>query len=340
MEFHLDDFMENTAKIKKLKEEAKLKRKKELAERVDYIRSNRVKDTIELTPEQCYNGNIKLKKFNVKIPYTEEQIKEYLKCKEDIIYFVENYCEIVTLDNGLQPFILYEPQKKMIESFKDNRMTIALTMRQFGKTTTVAAFFVHQLCFSKDTRFALLANKGGTAKEILERIKEMFEHLPLFLKPGVVNWNKESIQLSNGVKCLSAATSSNSIRGKTINCLYLDEFGVIENVDEFFTSTYPVITSGESSKVIITSTPKGLNLFHKIWKEAELGINGFVPIRATWREHPERDEEWAAEQIKVIGERQFAQEFESVSYDTIININGVDMKIGNVYEMLNGANNF
>lgn len=194
-------------------------RKEVLEKRVVEIRANRVKDTITLKEGECYNGNINLKKFNVQIPYTEEQIAEYIKCKNDIIYFIENYCEIVTLDRGLQPFILYEPQRRMIESFNDNRMTIALTMRQFGKTTTVAAFFVHQICFSKDMRFALLANKGNTAKEILERIKEMFEHLPLFLKPGVVSWNKESIQLSNGVKCMSAATSSDSIRGKSINCL-------------------------------------------------------------------------------------------------------------------------
>ena len=204
----------------------------------------------------------------------------------------------------------YPYQEKLLNLYNDNRFAIAKCMRQCGKTTTVAAFLLHQSIFNTNYRIAILANKGDTAREILDRLKKMFEELPPFLQPGVVEWNKGSIELANGTKIISAATSSSSIRGQSMNIVYLDEFAFIQNDIEFFTSTYPVITSGKTTKVIITSTPNGMNLFYKIWQDAINGNNSFVPLSLTWHDHPLRDEAWKQETLRNISELQFRQEFE------------------------------
>jgi hypothetical protein len=269
----------------------------------------------------CYNGNPKLKKAGIALPFTQEQVEEYVRCKSDIVYFVKNYVKIISLDRGQVPFDLYPFQEEMIRTFHDNRFVICLLGRQQGKTTTVAAYLLYEAIFKKNVRIAVLANKGDTAREILDRIKKMFEELPWFLKPGVYEWNKGSIELSNGSKIISAATSSSSIRGQSMNIIYLDELAFIQNDVEFFASTYPVITSGKTTKVIITSTPNGMNLFYKLWVDAEAGRNSFVPRKYVWWHHPERDEKWKEETLKNISQKQFAQEYECEffgSADTLI----------------------
>lgn len=257
-----------------------------------------------------YNGNPKLKTSRTDIPYTMEQVRELHRCSNDPIYFIKTYVKIVSLDEGLVPFSLYHYQEKMIHAFHENRFSANLLARQMGKTSSVAAYLLHQSIFNTNYRIAILANKGDTAREILDRLKKMFEELPPFLQPGVVEWNKGSIELANGTKVISAATSSSSIRGQSMNIVYLDEMAFIQNDIEFFTSTYPVITSGKTTKVIITSTPNGMNLFYKIWQDAINGNNSFVPNKFLWYEHPMRDEAWKQETLRNISELQFKQEFE------------------------------
>ena len=269
----------------------------------------------------CFMNNPKLKRANLKIPYTQEQLDEYVRCKRDILYFVKNYVKIVNLDVGLTLFKLYPYQEEMITTFKDNRFSICLTARQMGKTTTVAAYLLYEAIFNKNLRIAVLANKGDTAREILGRMQSMFEDLPWYLKPGVTEWNKGRVKFGNGTVVLSAATSSSSIRGQSMNIIYLDELAFIQNDMEFFTSTYPVISSGKKTKVIITSTPNGMNLFYKLWTDAENKRNSFVPKKFLWYHHPDRDEAWKNETLKNISEKQFNQEFDCLflgSSDTLI----------------------
>lgn len=189
-------------------------------------------------------------------------------------------------------------------------------------TTTVAGYLLHAAIFNKNFNIAILANKGDQAQEILERMQGMFEELPWFLQPGVKVWNKRSITLGNGTRVFTAATSGSAIRGKSMNIVYLDEFAFVDNDLEFYTSTYPVVTAGKTTKVIITSTPKGMNLFYKLWSDAVAGKNTYTPLTVTWDKHPERDESWKQEQLANMNEKQFAQEFECQfhgSSDTLIN---------------------
>ena len=257
----------------------------------------------------CYNGNPRLKKANVNIPYTQEQIDEFIKCQMDIVYFIKNYVKIVSLDHGLVLFDLFDYQEDMLTAFTTERFVTCLTARQMGKTTTVAAYLLHKAIFTKDLHFGILANKGDTAREILARIKEMFEWLPWFLKPGVVEWNKGSIEFSNGSKMLSAACGSGSIRGRSMNVIYLDEFAHVENDVEFYTGTYPVISAGETTQVIVTSTPNGMNLFYKIWSDAKNKRNEFFPVEVLWDRHPKRTQEWRDTTLRNISQKQFDQEF-------------------------------
>ena len=269
----------------------------------------------------CYLGNMKLKRANVKIPYTQEQVDEFIRCQQDPVYFIRNYINIVSLDHGLQLFTMYDYQEEMVAKFKNNRFTINLLARQMGKTTTVGAYLLWEAIFTKNLRIAVLANKGDTAREILSRMKSMFEDLPWFLKPGVVEWNKGTIEFSNGTRIISAATSNSSIRGQSMNIIYLDELAFIQNDAEFFASTYPVISAGETTKVIITSTPNGMNLFYKLWTEAKSGKNSFVPSEYLWHCHPNRGEAWKHETLRNISKKQFDQEFECEfmgSSDTLI----------------------
>lgn len=257
-----------------------------------------------------YLNNPNLKAAGVKIPYTPENLQEYIKCKEDPIYFIKKYIKIISLDFGLIPFELYEYQIKFITALHENRRVLGMFPRQHGKTTTVAAYLVWYLIFNDAKTVAILANKAAAAREIMSRLQLMYENLPKWLQQGVVEWNKGSVELENNSKAFTAATSSSGIRGKSVNFLYIDEAAIIQNTvaDEFFTATYPTISAGKTTKIALTSTPLGLNHFWKFWTEAEQKINGFVPVRVEYWEHPDHDEKWAEEQRQLLGDLKYRQE--------------------------------
>lgn len=261
-------------------------------------------------PTTFYNANPRLKAAGVQIPYTPESLQEYIKCKEDPIYFIKTYVKIISLDKGLINFELYDYQIRFITSLHENRRVLGMFPRQHGKTTTVAAYLCWYLIFNDAKTVAILANKAAAAREIMSRLQLMYENLPKCLQQGVVEWNKGSIELENNSKAFTAATSSSGIRGKSVNLLYIDEAAIIPNTvaDEFFTATYPTISAGTTTKIVLTSTPLGLNHFWKFWTEAEHGINGFVPVRVEYWEHPEHDDKWADEQKQLLGELKYRQE--------------------------------
>ena len=257
-----------------------------------------------------YNSNPNLKSVGVAVEYTPDQLQEYIKCKEDPIYFIKKYVKIISLDRGLVPFELYDYQVRFITALHENRMVVTLMPRQSGKTICIAAYLTWYILFNDAKTVAILANKASAAREVMSRVQLIYENVPLFLQQGVNEWNKGSIALENNSKVFTAATTSSGIRGKSVNLLVVDEMAIIPNTvaEEFFTATYPTISSGKTTKIILASTPLGLNHFWKFWTEAEQGINGFVPVRVSYHEHPDRDEKWAEEQRKLLGELKFQQE--------------------------------
>lgn len=259
--------------------------------------------------EDAYNGNSKLKKAGVETQFSEWELDELEKCQNDVHYFIANYCMIISLDDGLVPFRMFGYQKKMVDIVLANRFSIFKWPRQMGKTTVVAAILLWYAIFNEEYRIAILANKGDQSREILARLQLMYEELPWFMQVGVSVWNKGNIKLGNRSEVFTAATGGSSIRGKSVNLMYLDEFAFVENDVDFYTSTYPVVTSGTKTKVIITSTPNGMNLFYKIWTDSTNGKNNYVNNEAFWHDHPKRDQAWKEEQLRNMSERQFEQEF-------------------------------
>jgi len=257
-----------------------------------------------------YLGNVNLKAAGVQLSFTEHQIEEYMKCAKDPIHFIENYCKIVTLDHGLQPFKLYECQRKKVKIIHDNRKVILMEGRQQGKTTTSAAYILWYTLFQGSKTVAILANKATAAREVLYRYQLMYENLPIWLQQGVTTWNKGDIELENGSIVFTAATSTSGIRGKSVNLLYVDEAAIIPNnvAEQFFTSVYPTISAGETTKILLSSTPLGYNHFWKFWNDAQEGRNGFVPLFIPYWEIPGRDEAWAETQRKLLGELKYNQE--------------------------------
>lgn len=257
-----------------------------------------------------YNSNSSLKAAGVKHSFTQEQVEEYVKCSQDPIYFIDNYCYIVTLDDGLQPFKLYECQKEKVDLIHNNRKVILMEGRQQGKTTTSAAYILWYTIFNDSKTVAVLANKAKTAQEILSRYQLMFENLPPWLQQGVTTWNKGDVELENGSKVFTAATTISGIRSKSVNLLYIDEAAIIPNqvADAFFTSVYPTISAGKTTKILITSTPLGYNHFWKFWNDAENGRNDFKSMFIPYWKIPGRDEVWAEEQRRQLGEIKFNQE--------------------------------
>ena len=265
-----------------------------------------------MSNSKTYLGNPNLKNIGQPIEWTEENIEEYQKCMESPQYFIETYVQIVHVDKGLVPFDMYPYQKKMVQTFNDDRFVICKMPRQTGKSTTIVSFLLHYILFNQDVNCAILANKLSTARELLSRLQLAYEHLPKWLQQGVTVWNKGNIELENGSKILAAATSSSAVRGSSFNIIFLDEFAHVPNniADQFFTSVYPTISSGETTKVFIVSTPLGLNMFYKMWIDAEEGRSNYTPIDVHWREVPGRDEKWKQETVKNTSEIQFNQEFE------------------------------
>ena len=266
----------------------------------------------QTSSNDAYLGNPLLKGTNAPHEFTKEEVEEYVKCSKDPIYFIENFIKIVNVDQGIIPFDLYDFQKKIVNTVHSNRFTIAKLPRQSGKTTTVIAYFLHFILFNENVNIAILANKGSLAREILGRLQLAYENLPKFLQQGIKIWNRGDMQLENGSKIVAAATSSSAIRGGSFNMILLDEFAFVPRniADEFFSSVYPTISSGESTKVIIVSTPYGMNHFYKLWCDAEEKKNDYVPIEVHWREVPGRDDKWRDETIRNTSKEQFAQEFE------------------------------
>ena len=270
-----------------------------------------------------YLGNPNLKKANVPVEWTEEQIEEYTRCMKDPLYFVENYIRIVSLDEGLIPFKLYDFQKEMIGTFHKNRFTICKLPRQSGKSTTIIAYLLYYVLFNTNVSVAILANKAATARDLLGRLQLAYEHLPKWLQQGVMTWNKGSLELENGSKILASATSASAVRGGSYNIIFLDEFAYVPYnfAEQFFSSVYPTISAGKTTKVMIVSTPHGMNMFYKLWTDAENERNTYVPIEVHWSEIPGRDEEWKEETIKNTSQAQFNTEFECEflgSIDTLI----------------------
>ena len=273
--------------------------------------------------DSVYLGNPNLKKANVQQEWTKEDLEEYPSCMKDPIYFIQNYIKIVSLDEGLVPFSLYDFQKEMVGTFHNNRFTICKLPRQSGKSTTIIAYLLHYVLFNASVNVAILANKAATARDLLGRLQLAYEHMPKWLQQGVMSWNKGSLELENGSKILASSTSASAVRGGSYNIIFLDEFAYVPaNVaEQFFSSVYPTISSGKTTKVMIVSTPHGMNMFYKLWTDAEEERNEYVPIEVHWSEVPGRDEEWKAQTIKNTSESQFNTEFECEflgSIDTLI----------------------
>jgi hypothetical protein len=270
-----------------------------------------------------YLGNPLLKKANTPIEFTEDQILEFIKCKNDPVYFAKNYIKIVTLDHGLQQFKPYHFQEKLISNFHNHRFNICKMPRQTGKSTTVVSYLLHYAIFNDNVNIAILANKASTARDLLQRLQTAYENLPKWLQQGIIAWNRGSMELENGSKILAASTSASAVRGGSYNIIFLDEFAFVQNhlADDFFASVYPTISSGQSTKVIIVSTPHGMNHFYRLWHDAERGKNEYVPTEVHWSEVPGRDDKWKAQTIANTSEQQFKIEFECEflgSVDTLI----------------------
>ena len=270
-----------------------------------------------------YLGNPNLKKAGTEIQFTKKQIQEWIKCKSDPLYFSMKYMQIINLDEGLVPFSMYDFQKKILMDFHENRFNIAKLPRQTGKSTTVVAYLLHYAIFNDSVNIGILANKASTARELLGRLQLAYENLPKWLQHGILVWNKGNVELENGSKILAASTSASAVRGMSFNILFLDEFAFVPNhvAEQFFASVYPTITSGRSTKVIIISTPNGMNHFYKMWEDARNGKNGYVTNEVHWSQVPGRDAKWKEETLKNTSKRQFAQEFECDflgSADTLI----------------------
>jgi hypothetical protein len=273
---------------------------------------------------EVYLGNPNLKKANTPIQFTEEQVIEFLRCKEDPVYFANNYIKIVSLDEGLTQFHPYDFQEKLIHNFHNNRFNICKMPRQTGKSTTVVSYLLHYAVFNDSVNIGILANKAATARELLSRLQTAYENLPKWMQQGIISWNKGSMELENGSKILAASTSASAVRGMSFNILFLDEFAFVPNhvADSFFASVYPTITSGQNTKVIIVSTPHGMNHFYRMWHDAERGKNEYVPTDVHWSEVPGRDEVWKEQTIANTSEQQFRVEFECEflgSVNTLIN---------------------
>jgi len=276
-----------------------------------------------MTSDFTYLGNPNLKRANVQQEWTEEQVKEYARCMQDPLYFIQNYVRIVSLDEGLIPFKMYPFQKEMVGTFHKNRFTICKLPRQSGKSTTMISYLLHYSLFNPSVNIAILANKAATARDLLGRLQLAYEHLPKWLQQGVMSWNKGSLELENGSKILASSTSASAVRGGSYNIIFLDEFAYVPSnvAEQFFSSVYPTISSGKSTKVMIVSTPHGMNMFYKLWTDAEEKRNSYIPIEVHWSEVPGRDEKWRKETIANTSEQQFQTEFECEflgSIDTLI----------------------
>jgi hypothetical protein len=298
-----------------------------------------------MSTKTSYLSNPRLKKANTPFKFTAHQIAELQKCAKDPLYFITTYYKIVDVDKGLVPFVPYPYQERMLSAFEANRFVICLLPRQMGKSVSVTAYLLWYILFNDYKNTLVLANKETTAKELLKRVKLAYEHLPIWLQQGVTRWDQHKIELENGSSMMATATSGSAARGGSYSLIYLDEYAFVpENIaNEFFASTYPTISSGSTTKVIVTSTPQGLNHFHDMWQDAKHGRSKFVPLEVKWNEHPKRDQAWAEQEKANIGAARFAQEYDCeflggeltlvepqllsriVTRDPLVNLGGLDI---------------
>ena len=276
-----------------------------------------------MAENQIYLGNPNLKKANVATNFTPKQVKEFIKCSKDPIYFIKKYIKIVSLDEGVIPFDLYDFQEDMVNRFHTKRFNIAKLPRQSGKSTVVTSYLLWYVIFNGNVNVAILANKAATAREMLGRLQLSYENLPKWMQQGIIGWNKGSVELENGSRLLAASTSASAVRGMSFNIIFLDEFAFVPNniAEQFFSSVYPTISSGKSTKVIIISTPHGMNMYYKLWHDAERGKNEYINTEVHWSQVPGRDEAWKQTTIANTSEQQFRVEFECEflgSVDTLV----------------------
>jgi len=269
-----------------------------------------------------YNGKGTLKAAGVKIHFTHEQTLEMQKCMDDPVYFIENYCHITTLDHGTILFKMHPYQRRIIKAIHNNKNVVAKLFRQAGKSTVIAAYFAWYVIFNERRTVVISANKLATAKEIYERVQFMIESLPIWLQPGVTRWGRELFSLENGSRCIASSSSPSAIRGWTPNVVLCDEFAHLNPKlgQAFISSVFPTVSSGESGKLIVISTPNGYNHFHKLWHDSEQGENSFVRVEGKWQES--RTQKWAEQMRADLGsEVRYRQEiecsFEGSSYTLI-----------------------
>ncbi len=276
-----------------------------------------------MAENQIYLGNPNLKKANVATNFTPKQVQEFIKCSKDPVYFIKKYIKIVSLDEGVIPFDLYDFQEEMVNRFHNNRFNIAKLPRQSGKSTVVTSYLLWYVIFNGNVNVAILANKAATAREMLGRLQLSYENLPKWMQQGIIGWNKGSVELENGSRLLAASTSASAVRGMSFNIIFLDEFAFVPNniAEQFFSSVYPTISSGKSTKVIIISTPHGMNMYYKLWHDAERKKNEYINTEVHWSQVPGRDAKWKEQTIKNTSEQQFRVEFECEflgSVDTLV----------------------
>ena len=294
----------------------------------------------KLVANPFYENNTKLLKGDMVFQRTEEEIKEWLRCKNSIIYFAEKYCKLMTPE-GIKPITLRAYQKKYLEHLEQNRLSIYLACRQCGKTTTSAIFMLHYILFNVDKNALVLGNKRKTAIEILDKTKKIFLEIPYFLKPGIYKWNEGEIVLDNGCRLMAEATTINSGISFTFHCVLSDEFAHISPniMESFYNNLFPTITAGKA-RFIITSTQNGYNLFYRLYMAAVVGDNEYKPFKTDWWEVPEwdpetkrwmvRDEAWHKLQVANYGSEeafnaQFGTSFD-ISSNTLINRKKLDKK--------------
>ena len=276
-----------------------------------------------MAENQIYLGNPNLKKANVATNFTPKQVQEFIKCSKDPVYFIKKYIKIVSLDEGVIPFDLYDFQEEMVNRFHNNRFNIAKLPRQSGKSTVVTSYLLWYVIFNGNVNVAILANKAATAREMLGRLQLSYENLPKWMQQGIIGWNKGSVELENGSRLLAASTSASAVRGMSFNIIFLDEFAFVPNniAEQFFSSVYPTISSGKSTKVIIISTPHGMNMYYKLWHDAKRKKNEYINTEVHWSQVPGRDAKWKEQTIKNTSEQQFRVEFECEflgSVDTLV----------------------
>lgn len=291
-----------------------------------------------------YNGNPKLRRAFTDIAMSQHEVDEYVKCMNDPIYFTKTYVKIVALGRGIIPFDLYPFQEDMINTFIEKRFVICKIPRQSGKSITTIAYLLHTILFNQNYNIAILAHKGSAANGLLQRLKLAYENLPTWLQSGIIEWNKGNIELENGSKIGAFATSADGLRSGSYDIILLDEFAFVPNniAEEFFTSTYPVISAGTKTKIIIVSTPKGMNHFYTMWVKAETGKSDYFPIEVHWSAVPGRDEKWREETIRNTSEEQFQQEFNTEflgSSNTLISAAKIQQLMATMHEPLSVKNN-